>query len=63
MPRSSNNNDVAFLHQTGYVRIDIQTNKARNFWPALYLKSSVKILPNDNLETYGSINNPFLLSN
>ena len=37
---------------------------AYQIWPTLYLKSSVKITPNQNPEQeYGSVENPFQLSN
>ena len=33
-------------------------------WPTLYLKSSVKILPNSKQnQEYGSVDNPFILAN
>ncbi len=52
-----------FIHSNSFVDYDLDTDYAFQVWPTLYLKPTVKILPNPNSEQdYGSINNPFILS-
>ena len=61
-PDSSSVNVVFSIHTNGQA-IDDTVYLKHDVWPALYLKSSVKILPNPNSEQeYGTVNNPMKLS-
>ena len=64
MPKTNPYNSAsyfAFIHNEGYVTT-FEAEQALQIYPSAYLKSSVKILPNDNYDTYGSIDNPFIVS-
>ena len=62
-PNSSNPVTVFNVDSTGFVA-EYTVNNTNVVWPTLYLKSSVKITPNPQSEQeYGTIDNPFQLSN
>ena len=59
-PNSSYSRGAFYISLYGYVRNSGLYNKG--VWPTLYLKSTVKILPNSNPEQeYGSEENPFVI--
>ena len=57
---SDNIGEADVVGEDGFLISSMYDNNG--VWPTLYLKPSVKILSNSNLDTYGSINNPFILS-
>ena len=60
----TNSNITAFyVHSNGIISWDSVNGDYGSIYPTAYLKSSVKMLSNNNLETYGSIDNPFNLAN
>ena len=61
MPSSDDAYSFAYIYRDGGVHTS-EVESPYYIHPAAYLKSSVKILPNDNYDTYGSIDNPFVVS-
>ena len=61
-PNSTVSRNSFFIFDTGDIHDGREVNYYGSVWPTLYLKSSIKILPNSKSEQeYGSINNPFVL--
>ena len=62
-PRASYYNGIFHILVEGNVERFYITARLGAVWPTIYLKSTIKILPNSNLEQeYGSIDNPFSIS-
>ncbi len=63
-PINLQNTVADFVHFSGKVFNVSSIDNDYSIWPTLYLKSSVKITPNPQSEQeYGTIDNPFQLSN
>ncbi len=63
MPSSANDFSASLINSSGNIGVDYYTASSGEIWPTLYLKSSVKITPNQNPEQeYGTVDNPFQLS-
>ena len=63
-PLSSYTNIAFDIGSAGYVYNGYNVYGSFAVWPTLYLKSSVKILPNSKQnQEYGSVDNPFILAN